>query len=135
METALTDWNDIANLAWADTWDLSYPFVSRPLFYLRCSQLGLFPTSVNARSAFGTGIGQDLYFRACNDIFGGEYDYMLLGASVDQINFQFGGKRPNVGNVIFTNGVLDAHFTFGITEEYGGDDVTVFNLPGKSLET
>lgn len=132
-ETSLTEWHEVAALAWArSNNDLSYPFVSRPAFYLRCTQLGLFSTSVNAESIFGTGIGQDLYFRGCNDIFGADFDYMLLADSVKRLNFQFGGKVPNVNGIIFTNGKLDAHFAFGITEHVveGNQDVLVRNLAG-----
>lgn len=134
-EASLAQWDEIAQLAWNETMDFTYPFVSRPLFYLRCTQLALFPTSVNAESVFGNSIGQDLYFHGCSEVFGPDYDYMLLAETVNRINFQFGGKQPNVSKVILTNGVLDGHFDFGITAgDYRGDDSIVRNIAGKIMQ-
>lgn len=131
-EGSMTEWHEITELAWSEGLDMTYPFVSRPLFYLRCTQLALFPTSVNAISSFGHSIGQDLYFEGCSEVFGPEYDYMLLAEAVNRVNFQFGGKQPNVSKVILTNGILDGHFDFGITSgDYEGDDSIVRNIAGK----
>lgn len=132
-QSSITSWPDIAYLNWGETNIQVYPFVSRPLFYLHCTQIGMFPTSVNARSSFSTAVGQDTYFFGCNEAFGDGYDYMLLADNVERLNFQYGGKNPAVSNVLFTNGELDTNFAFGVTvnnEELG---MFVRNIPGKYI--
>lgn len=131
FEASLTDWDNIFALSWTQGLSIAYPFISRPLFYLRCTQLGLFPTSVNARSSFGNAIGQDLWFVGCNAAFGSGYDYTLLQNAVEQLEFQYGGKNPAVTNAIFTNGELDTQFAFGITESSGDQTTHVRNIPSK----
>lgn len=130
FEASLTSWEDIFDLSWTQGLSIAYPFISRPLFYLRCTQLGLFPTSVNARSSFGHAIGQDVWFYGCNEAFGAGYDYTLLQSAIDQLQFQYGGKNPTITNAIFTNGELDSLYSFGITEsDY--PSTYVRNIPSK----
>lgn len=128
------DWNEIQRLSWAD-WgnNYAYPFVSRPNFYWRCSQLGLFPTTVNADSLFGNTIGQDVYFWACSEIFGTAYDYLKLKENIETLNRNYGGKYPQVENVIYTNGQLDVNFEFGITEANNYPNSTVISVPCKLI--
>lgn len=131
FETSLTSWDDIFGLSWTQNLSISYPFVSRPLFYLRCTQLGLFPTSVNARSSFGNAVGQDMWYEGCKAAFGAGYNYSLLQSSIDQLAFQYGGKNPTITNAIFTNGELDTQFGFGITETPEDLSMYVRNIPSK----
>lgn len=124
IEVSRTSWEDIFDLSWTQGLSIAYPFISRPLFYLRCTQLGLFPTSVNARSSFGNTVGQDMWFHGCSNAFGADYDYSLLQHAIDQLHFQYGGKHPTITNAIFTNGELDSQFAFGITES--SDDLSIY---------
>lgn len=118
-------------LNWGETNYQVYPFISRPLFYLHCTQIGMFPTGVNARSLFGTAVGQDMYFYGCTEAFGDGYDYMLLADNVEQLRLQYGGKNPAITNAIFTNGELDTHFAFGVTANNEESGMFVRTIPGK----
>lgn len=63
-----TNWSDISWLAW-EPLNVAYPSVSRSQIYLSCTELGLFPTNVNADSIFGRSVAQDFYFHGCSEIF------------------------------------------------------------------
>lgn len=123
------DWNDIQELAWGASMHIAYPFVSRSQFFLQCSELGMFPTSVNAESAFGTTIGQDFYFLGCTEVFYDEYEFEVLDGAINNLQQVFGGKLPEVSNVVFTNGQLDPYYSFGITEDDPSRNLTVINIP------
>lgn len=38
--------------------------------YVKCTELGTLPTSVNGDTLFGRAIAQDYYYNLCNDVFG-----------------------------------------------------------------
>lgn len=127
------DWDAIAELNWAPGLNVAYPFMSRPQFYLRCTHLGLFGTNVNAGTIFGNLIAQDLHFAGCRTVFGEYgYDYLQLRGAIESLNLRYGGKNPGIQNVVYTNGALDTHFEFGITELHPSSfNVSVINIPGK----
>lgn len=131
-EAAAESWDDIAMLNWESPLNVAYPMLSRPEFYLRCTQLGLFPTTVNSVSLFGTTIGQDLYFEGCRDAFNGDFNFLALSGAVDALNVQFGGRYPAVSNVVYTNGELDMYYNFGITDGQNQPPyIPIFNIPRK----
>lgn len=121
-EASFVDWKDIEDLAWSPKLNVVYPFVSRSLFYLRCSQLGLFAISSNDESAtlFGNATGPDMYAEGCTTVYDvdqeGDYDFEQLERAIVELHTRFGGKSPGVTNVFYTNGLLDTHYAFGITE-------------------
>lgn len=125
-EASFTDWKDIAELAWSPALNVVYPFVSRSLFYLRCSQLGLFAISSNdnkteaTETLFGNATTPDMYAEGCTAVFDvdqeGDFDFEQLESAINELTVRFGGKNPGVTDVIYTNGMLDTHFSFGITE-------------------
>lgn len=61
------------------------------------------------------------------------YDYLELEDAVDALNERYGAKNPDVEDVIFTNGVLDPYYSFGITE-YSNNNSYVFNIPRKIMQ-
>lgn len=132
-EASFVNWEDITDLAWNKSLNIAYPFVSRPLFYLHCTQLGLFATNMDAESLFGTLTGLELYRNGCIKVFNlneGDFDFELLAEAVDKLEMQFGGKNPAVKNVIYTIGQLDIHFAFGILSIADRQpDVYVRNIP------
>lgn len=136
-EASFVAWQDINDLAWNKSLNIVYPFVSRPLFYLHCTQLGLFATNIDAESLFGNLTGRELYRNGCMKVFNlrkGDYDFDILSEAVDRLEKQFGGKNPAVSNVIYTNGMLDIHFAFGIiggADRQTVDEVYVRNIPRK----
>lgn len=134
-EASFVDWIDITDLAWNKSLNIVYPFVSRPLFYLHCTQLGLFATNMDAESLFGTLTGREFYRNGCIKVFNlneGDYDFEYLTDAVDKLETQFGGKNPAVSNVIYTNGQLDIHYAFGIISMVDRQpDVHVWNIPSK----
>lgn len=130
-EVQLEEWSYIDNLNWAHNLNVAYPFMSRPQTFLRCTQLGLFGTTVNADSIFGTTIAQDFHFRGCQAAFeAGNYNFTQLSGAIESLNLRHGGKNPGVSNVVYTNGVMDIYFAFGVTEEQiGANNVHVINIP------
>lgn len=134
-EASFVDWEDITDLAWNKSLNIAYPFVSRPLFYLHCTQLGLFATNMDAESLFGSLTGLELYRSGCIKVFdlnNGDYYFEFLIEAVDRLEKQFGGKNPGVSNVIYTNGQIDSHFAFGISSMVDRQpDVHVRNIPSQ----
>lgn len=132
-EASFVDWEDIQDLAWNQSLNIAYPFVSRPLFYLHCTQLGLFATNIDAESLFGNLTGRELYDNGCTKVFNlnkGDYDFEYLTEAVANLEHQFGGKNPGVSNVIYTNGRLDINFAFGISSTVNRQpDVYILNIP------
>lgn len=133
-DVLLVDWNEIQEINWLPGRNAVYPFLSRPQLYLRCTQLGLFGTNVNSLTLFGRNIGQDIHVTGCQDAFGETYDYMQLEGAIKSINVRYGGKNPNVPNVVYTNGALDTLFEFGITDDnFGTKNAYTINLASKCL--
>lgn len=125
------DWEFIRQLAWTeDDANLAYPVPSRPNLFWRCTQLGMFGTTANANTLFGNTIGQDMFFRFCEAAFGLDYDYLHLAGAVENLNVQFGGNRPAVHDVLYTNGELDPQRQFGVHDVTGVRSY-VFNIPGE----
>lgn len=129
-----------ANEAWQTSWEfirylhwnplginIGYPFPSRPSLWLACTQLGGWATSVNSQSLFQHSIGQDTFFRFCQQSFD-EYDYAHLAGSVASLNHRFGGNNPSISKVIYTNADLDPWASFGVREEQRTANSHVFNL-------
>lgn len=58
------------------------------------------------------------------------YNYLDLADHVNSLNERYGAKNPDVADVIFTNGILDPYYSFGITE-YSNNNSYVFNIPRK----
>lgn len=113
-------WPFIEQLAWNKSGlNIAYPVPSRPALYWRCSQLGGFGTTANADTLFGHTIGQDVFFRFCEAAFGRDYDYVHLADAVAHLNRHFGGNRPAIDDVLYTNGELDAQRSFGVHDVSG----------------
>lgn len=62
--------NRLKNISWTTDEALSG---EKQKLYMRCTQLGTFPTSVNGDTLFGRAIAQDYYYNLCNDLFGSKY--------------------------------------------------------------
>lgn len=127
------NWDYINYLNWVPGLNIAYPFMSRPQLYARCTQLGLFGITANASTIFGTHIGKNLHSNGCGGVFGDHgYDFTYLPGAIEALNLRYGGKNPGIQNVVYTNGALDSHFEFGITELHPGTfNVSVINIPSK----
>lgn len=62
------------------------------------------------------------------------YNYLDLADAVDALNERYGAKNPDVEDIIFTNGLLDPYYSFGITE-YSNNNSHVFNIPRKLMRS
>lgn len=60
------------------------------------------------------------------------YNYLDLANAVTALNERYGAKNPEVEDIIFTNGMLDPYYSFGITE-YSNNNSNVFNIPRKLI--
>lgn len=64
-------------------------------------------------------------------IFGLWYNKLSIQASVDKTNKKYGGKQPNVSNVVFVNGEDDPWSPLGITSNPPEGDNYVIVIPGE----
>lgn len=59
----------------------------------------------------------------------------MLRKSVEQLNNEHGGKDPHITNVLYTNGVLEVNYPFGITIVENGKPWKIINTQcGKSCD-
>lgn len=63
------EWEFVDEFAWNSSFDRSFPFDIRPQWYQKCTQLGLFPTTVNGQTLFGRLIQQEYYYLFCSRAF------------------------------------------------------------------
>lgn len=59
------------------------------------------------------------------------FDYDQLKQAVKDYNNNYGGKLPHITNAVFSNGLLDSDYAFGITADEEEWDAYVINIAGK----
>ncbi|KAG5670266.1 hypothetical protein PVAND_000543 [Polypedilum vanderplanki] len=79
----------------------------RQWIYQTCAEFAWFQTSNSPNQIFGTTYGVDYFLRICNDLYDNSFSEELITHNVRRTNYQYGAFRPEVTNVVFTNGDLD----------------------------
>ncbi|XP_014206647.1 putative serine protease K12H4.7 [Copidosoma floridanum] len=90
---------------------------TRQWFFQTCTEYGYYQTTNSSRSVFGTLFELDFFVDLCQNLYGEYYDKNLLEYGVSRTNIQYGGRLPDVTNVIFTNGDVDPWHRLSVLED------------------
>lgn len=88
--------------------------LERQSLYLQCVQLGQLRVT-QPFGVFGHNITTAYRRRVCEEAFGEAYNFDQLAVNVERFRTHYGGRRPQVTRVLFTNGALDTELASGIT--------------------
>ncbi|XP_076623576.1 putative serine protease K12H4.7 [Colletes latitarsis] len=80
---------------------------TRLWYYQTCTEYGYYQTSNSKKSIFGSLFPLSYFTGICTDLYGDYYDSNFLNTRVKRTNIMYGGVRPALRNVIFTNGDVD----------------------------
>ena len=94
--------------------------------YQKCHEFGWFKTHSGANITL-----KSLISGLCGE-FSDNFEANDIEKNIAQTNFLFGGKEPNVSNVVFVHGSLDPWSTMGRTEPWPNEDVDVLVIEGAS---
>jgi len=92
-------------------------------------EFGYFQSTGYKDQPFGNQIPVDFYIRQCRDIFGGQFDEVLLAQGIQRTNTHYGALHPQLRNVTFPNGSIDPWHALGITKDLS-KDVTAIYIDG-----
>ena len=101
------------------------PYLRKPWHFQVCNEFGWFQTY----PLFGYTLEKNL--ERCKNI-SGKFDKKFVQKQIAQTNFLFGGKEPEVTNVVFVHGSIDPWSAMGRTEPWPNDDVDVIIVEGAS---
>lgn len=87
------------------SWDVKG--MTREWFYQTCTEYGYYQTTNSKESIFGTLFPLEFFEKLCMDLYGDYYNSDYLKSRVKRTNLIYGGLKPDLTNVIFTNGDLD----------------------------
>ncbi|XP_026486617.2 putative serine protease K12H4.7 [Vanessa tameamea] len=85
--------------------------------YQTCTEFGYFQTTTSKSQPFTDNIRLDFYTKMCTALYGAEFDEKRVDASVKRTNEMYGGLKPNVTNVVFSNGDLDPWSSLSVLED------------------
>ncbi|KAJ8682094.1 hypothetical protein QAD02_017886 [Eretmocerus hayati] len=120
----ITYW-DFVNEMRNTTWDTNS--ASRVWYHQTCVEFGYYQTSYSKdSSAFGNSFNLDFFVDMCSDIFGEYHDKDLVDYGVNRTNIEYGGKFPDVTNVIFVNGDIDPWHALSVLEDLNESSPAIF---------
>ncbi|CAG2162365.1 unnamed protein product [Oppiella nova] len=90
---------------------------ARQWFYQMCTEFGYFWTTNVKDCIFGHNVPVHFYNQICNDVFGSQITPQTIQKAVDTTNTYYGGRQPNVTNVVFPNGSLDPYHALGVLHD------------------
>ncbi|CAG2177697.1 unnamed protein product [Oppiella nova] len=85
--------------------------------YQMCTEFGFFWTTDLKDCLFGHNIPLHFYIQICNDLFGPQITVQTIQKAVDTTNTYYGGRQPNVTNVVFPNGSLDPYHAMSVLHD------------------
>ncbi|XP_039758286.1 putative serine protease K12H4.7 [Pararge aegeria] len=85
--------------------------------YQTCNEFGYYQTTSSEEQPFTKNIPLEFYTKMCLKLFGPDFDEARVNDGVAEVNDLYGALKPNVTNVVFTNGDLDPWSTLGILED------------------
>ncbi|XP_076243025.1 putative serine protease K12H4.7 [Calliopsis andreniformis] len=100
--------------------------ITRLWFYQTCTEYGYYQTSNSTKSIFGTLFPLSFFTELCMDLYGDYYDGDFLNTRVERTNLMYGGLRPDLRNVIFTNGNIDPWHALSILEDLNESSPAIF---------
>lgn len=95
-------------------WGVASTLAGRRQFYhQQCTQLGLF-SIMDDLTWLPARLDIAYHLQKCNDIFGPEYQAILLTPANIALRTEFGSLDQRISNVIYTNGAIDPWLYNGI---------------------
>ena len=85
--------------------------------YQVCTEFGDFVTTNVKDCLFGHNVPVHMYIQLCSDVFGLQITAQTIQKAVDTRNAYYGGRQPNVTNVVFSNGSLDPWHSLGVLHD------------------
>ncbi|CAH0715043.1 unnamed protein product, partial [Brenthis ino] len=86
-------------------------------YYQICTEFGYFTTTNSNKQPFTSNIPLSYYVKICTALFGPEFDEKRIDDGIEAVNQLYGGLKPNVTKVVFTNGDIDPWSTLSILED------------------
>ncbi|XP_020290763.1 putative serine protease K12H4.7 [Pseudomyrmex gracilis] len=91
--------------------------IMRQWTYQTCAEYGYYQTSSSNNSIFGTLFPLNYFITLCIDLYGDHYDETILNSRVRRTNIMYGGRLPDLTNVIFTNGDIDPWHALSVLDD------------------
>ncbi|OAD59600.1 Putative serine protease K12H4.7 [Eufriesea mexicana] len=110
------NYNKFVKLYQNHTWD-AQPDIMRQWYYQTCTEYGYYQTSNSKNSIFGTLFPLRYFTDICRDLYGNYYDRIFLNTRIERTNIMYGGIRPDLRNVIFTNGDVDPWHALSVLQD------------------
>lgn len=87
-------------------WNTASTYGGRQWLYQTCTEFGWYKTSGSVYQPFGR-FPVRLFYKMCSGLFGEQINGQTIHLNIEQKNVLYGGLRPEVNNVYFTNGMID----------------------------
>lgn len=97
-------------------WD-TQPDIMRQWYYQTCTEYGYFQTADTKNSIFGSKVPLSFFTEMCRDLYDYYFDGEYLDSRVRRTNIMYGGLRPDLRNVIFTNGDVDPWHALSVLKD------------------
>ncbi|XP_065208219.1 putative serine protease K12H4.7 [Planococcus citri] len=108
--------NDIDKLKYTRTINGNPADNGRQWMYQICTEFGWYQTTNKSTSdSLGADSPVEYFIKQCEDIFGPNFNDLLLKRVVNETNTFYGGLKINVGNIVFIHGSIDPWHSIGIT--------------------
>lgn len=78
----------------------------RQWYYLQCTQLGQFAITDDS-TWLPNAMQPEYHLNKCQDIFGEQYQPILMHPAVRNLQVQFGSLNQRITNIVYTNGAID----------------------------
>ncbi|GAB0088476.1 thymus-specific serine protease [Sergentomyia squamirostris] len=105
---------------------------TRQRMWQSCTEFGMFRNSNGDDHPFTDRFPLDFFFTQCRDVLNGTMTNEEIIASIERTNEIYGGLKPNVTNVYFTNGNLDPERTLSPREDLSetavADNISFFGF-------
>nr|XP_012151903.1 PREDICTED: putative serine protease K12H4.7 isoform X2 [Megachile rotundata] len=99
--------------------------ISRQWYYQTCSEFGYYQTTNSKNSIFGSLFPLRFFTDLCVDLYGDYYNENFLDTSIRRTNIMYGGLRPDLRNVIFTNGDIDPWHKLSVLQNLNADSPAI----------
>ncbi|XP_067012068.2 putative serine protease K12H4.7 [Anabrus simplex] len=98
-----------------DSWDANPTY--RAWIYQTCSEYGYYQTTDSPNQPFSKGFPLEFFIDQCAALYGKEFNKDLVDSAVQRTNLLYGGRNPQVTNVVFVNGGSDPWHVLGVLED------------------
>ncbi|CAK1540256.1 unnamed protein product [Leptosia nina] len=85
--------------------------------YQTCTEFGYFQTTSSTSQPFGDTLPLEYFIKTCVALYGPNFNEDKVDKAVAASNAFYGGLKPNVSRVVFSNGDADPWSTIGVLED------------------